>query len=361
MVVHPLSKKKNLVGFPAIYDFVYDDVKKIAKFNVKKLVEAWKSISADEKNKLLTVNGKSVYPYIKQHLDFLFSRQFLYVFLVYYLAMKNAVARNNIRAIYLTASIGLFEKCGLLLGKLLKLPVFIAQHGAWINFAKVEEEMLDGVTFFVFGEKYKKLLVDEMGIAESKIAVTGSAMVDEVKHVVKSKELNKVLVLTQPFVEDKAWNEEQRKIFFDALKDVIRRLKNVEFVIKIHPREMKEVYEKDFSNVKITDKELYKEIKEADLVIGVNSAALMEALLLNRGVIVLDLFEQAASESHVVSGLSLRVGSTSEFFERLESYLKFYRSSKFDLMRLEYIKNYFYKVDGKASERIVKVIMEKLK
>jgi len=357
LTVHSLSRHGGTLAFPTIYDFLQPLIKKKAASSATQLTHAWRRVATKEREHLLRVGDRSLYPYLRGHLSLLFSWQFLYIFLVYYLTIKEIAVRNHVRAFYLTSSVGLFEKCCLLAGNVLGIPVFVAQHGSGVGFGKIRKELLVPVTFLVFGRKHKEKLL-AMGVPGSNIVVTGSPMADEIARLPakKSSELQHALVLTQPFVEDALWSEGQRRRFFAVLKQVMNKLPQVAFVIKPHPREKRLLYEKAFDGVRVSDAPLYEELTRADLVFGVNSTALMEALLLNRPVIVLDLFRQAGQESHVCAGLSLRVAHAGEFDQRVSSYLAFYRSRTFDLLRKHYIEDFFFRIDGKAAERIVQVI-----
>lgn len=356
LVVHPLSRRGSSAGYPTLYDFIEKEAMKKASRIAQALAKEWKKLSDWERERLLLVNGKSAYPYIRHHLEFLFSRRFIQVFLTYYFALKDHVAGNNVRGVYLTASIGVFEKCCLMVGALLSIPVYVAQHGSGTGFAKIPAGLRKRVTFLVFGQRYKELVVSDGTPAEN-VVITGSPMADEIAALVprKSKQMKRILLLTQPFVEDKLWKEHQRVQFFDAVHELMKELGQM-WVIKTHPRENKEVYYKAFPNVAVSDMKLYDEIVKADLVVGVNSTSLQEALLLNRPVVALDIFGQAKEESHVAAGLSLRLSGWKDAKYGVEEYLRFYRGNEFDRKREKFIRDYFYKLDGKATERIVKVI-----
>ncbi len=356
VVIDPLSKRRSSTTLPMIYDFMSPEVKRKAKIVAGQLAENWRGFSLGDKLQLMMDADKSLYPYVRDHIEFFFSEQFLRIFLTYYFAIKDMVALNNVRAIYLTASIGLFEKCCLMIGKLLDIAVYVAQHGSGVGFGKVHSKLMPAA-FLVFGEKHKELLLAQ-GVAANRIIVTGSPMVDEIVPAAKSKGLTAVLLLTQPFVEDALWTPAQRTEFFSKVHEMRRVFAQVTFTIKIHPRENKELYEKEFLGIRIADTNLYDEIKAADLVVGVTSTALMESVLLNRPVIVLDLFSQATAESHVALGLSKRVIEIVP--EDIEDYITFYRSAAFDRKRDEYVKMYFHKLDGKSAQRIAAIITDQL-
>ncbi len=358
LVVDSLSRRpSSSTDYPVIYDFITSDIKKMAARTARELATAWKSVSVPEREALLMVGKGSFYPYVAAHLSVLFSRPFLSLFLTYYFTLKDIIARCNIRCFYLTATIGFFEKCCLFAANVLHIPVFVAQHGSGVGFGQVPSGLLGSLTFLVFGKKHRELLAT-MGIPEEKIVVTGSPMVDEIAHFVplKSSSMEKMLILTQPFVEDKLWMAEQRTVFFGALHRIMLVLSGISFAIKIHPREKKELYEKEFPGVLVSDQNLYEEIKQADIVLGVTSTALMEALLLNKPAVVLDLFDQGMEIPYVACGLALRVAYADSLASQITDYFTFYSSAVFDKKRREFIADYFYALDGRAAGRIVHVL-----
>jgi UDP-N-acetylglucosamine 2-epimerase len=96
-----------------------------------------------------------------------------------------------------------------------------------------------------------------------------------------------------------------------------------------------------------------------DLMITRGSTTGMEAVALNKPVIVLDLTHKSDVIGYVKEGVALGVYKAEDLKPTIEKLLR--DDSEIAKNRERYIEKYLYKVDGKATERVVNVIEEMIK
>ena len=363
VVADPISKrsiKKLKSSSNTIYGYVDYKAKTEAKEKAIELSEEWKGLKTEIKHSMVLSNGFSLYSFFKNHLEFLFSKEFIYYNILYYEAMKNAIRENNVRVVLTTASIGIFEKAAMVAANDMNVACILAQHGIGTGFSKTDMRDFKKLNFAVFGEIDKDKLINK-GIEGDKINVTGSISFDDIvkyKSETRNNEVKNVLFLTQPFVEVKMWDEVKRNNFFNVISHVAENFENVR--IKLHPMEDIEVYKKRFDkykNIEISQDNLYEEIKNSDIVLGVFSTSLSESIILDKPVVIVDLFGQTEDKEFINKDIMLKIKTPENMKKYIEEYFNvYYSNQELREKREEYIRRFFYKADGNASERVVDII-----
>jgi len=225
----------------------------------------------------------------------------------------------------------------------------------------------------LFGEDIKNRLIKE-GVPLRKLEVTGSPKFDTLvklknysKEMLKKRwgiPLNKkvVLVLTQWFVEDGSWSTNQRKLFISEIAKSISILNNnVMLIIKLHPPyERKEDYYdilKDFAVLSlIFDLEpVHEIISISDVVVSVSSTAALEAMALEKPVLIINLFNQ--EDAYIFKG------SGALYVENRDHILPLLKKLIYcpdEIVNKSKIENFIYEqsytLDGNASKRIADLI-----
>lgn len=211
---------------------------------------------------------------------------------------------------------------------------------------------------FLWGESFKKLLTSKTKVYnDNNLVVVGQPRTDFLIEKIEKEHVNKnnndklkILYATQYF-----WDltEEATKIFFEALKDI----KEYEVIIKLHPNDKYEsfykelVQEYNLDNVKITKTmDIYDCLIWCDLVISVHSTVVLEGAILNKPSICILLKKYYDHGNFVKNKISIGVESTSELIEYLKN--RNFNSSN----KSNYLKESFYKIDGKVWRRIVREI-----
>jgi CDP-glycerol glycerophosphotransferase (TagB/SpsB family) len=218
----------------------------------------------------------------------------------------------------------------------------------------------------VFGESTKDFLVS-LGVNPKKIEITGSPKFDSLYLINNNKSIKKdnnkiILVITQPLVENGMWTSDQRAVFIKSILESTKNINNVDLILKLHHHENKKDYEKIlknlYKNVKIYDNyPLHELIHSSDIAITLYSTAGLEAMILKKPLIILNLFKNNLPT--VFKGMNvININNKEDIENTIKTYL--YDSDKINKLIESYKDLYYhtYKIDGKSAIRIANLINE---
>ncbi|HJH26921.1 MAG TPA: hypothetical protein C5S37_09180 [Methanophagales archaeon] len=106
------------------------------------------------------------------------------------------------------------------------------------------------------------------------------------------------------------------------------------------------------------ESDTYEQLFVCDLMITRHSTTAMEAVALNKPIIILNLSGEPDPVEYVKEGVALGVYKEGDLKPTIEKLLK--DDSELAKNRKKYIETYLYKIDGKATERVVNLIEEML-
>lgn len=226
--------------------------------------------------------------------------------------------------------------------------------------------------FLVSGTKFKDMKKD---VKDSKeIKVTGQPRYDVLYHADKfySKEKFLKKYKINPKHKIILWatqchslNDEENIKNFKAVFGVMQSLKDATLIIKQHPgegkkyRKMIETYLNQYGiNAVVTpkDSDTHEQLFVCNLMLARHSTTAMEAVALNKAVIILNLSGEPDPVEYVKEGVALGVYKEGDLKTAIEELLR--DDSELAKNRMRYIEKYLYKIDGKATERVVKLIGE---
>lgn len=367
---------RGLLKFPdLLYSYVDSKTIKESKRLSRELNREWEKISDKKKAALFTFNGKSYWRFLKDEMNFLFSREMLATLITYYLTFKKVIKEHRIKVIYLTALGGFYESILLGVAYNLNKKVVHSPHGYGGRYFIVRDEFLENVHFAAWGSEEKKRLL-QLGIKKENISITGSPLFDEIAEF-KLKKENKtektITLLPTALVEYKLVG---RKEYFDYIRRYLTQVSKVKdvkkVIIKLHPDEKyRSEYESiakslQLTNVKILQKSgkkfLYAVLRDSDLLtsFGLTTTDL-EGLMLDKNVIIIDglrkdpLAELAKKDKYreAATVIDKNDDLTSTIMKILTD-----RNLQRDLerKRRRYIATSFYRIDGKAHERVANLL-----
>jgi len=152
---------------------------------------------------------------------------------------------------------------------------------------------------------------------------------------------------------------------FKVVFKTIQNLKNTTLIIKQHPAEEKKytkMIKKELKDYKINaiitpkDSDTYEQLFVCDLMITRHSTTATEAIALNKPVIILNLSGEPDPVEYVKEGVALGVYNEKDLKPTIEKLLR--DDSELAKNRKSFIEKYLYKMDGKATERVVNLILE---
>src|SRR3989338_2855460 len=267
--------------------------------------------------------------------------------------------------------------------KIQKVPCIALQHGTIgemsiaynyskkdLNIGNLSCQLPDKTA--VFGGYYKELLMKTGNYSKGSLVITGQPRTDiffENKKKYSKKTLcsrlgldsNKKLVVfaSQPI------KEEESKVNFKALEKALKGMKNTELVIKLHPNDKEEFYRKILAELKYKcaiakDIDLYELLFCSDIVASIYSTVMLEALIMDKPVIQLNLLEKYSILPKLNSPL-IQITKESELGRAVNGLLKDKRKfKKIGEIRKKFVFEHYNYVDGKATKRFVEILEEAL-
>ena len=350
--------------------------------NVYKLCEGydtnWKKIKHDS----LFINSlkceETQLNSLGQYFDMFFKYD-VFQAVLYIELMKRAIEITKAKAIVLTCEYCIFGKAVTIASKIKGVPTIAIQHGVItpthtgyiFNKEDKDEIILPDITC-VYGQYHHDLLTKDNIYEPEQVIVTGQPRYDLLGHLDKiyskkrflekyeiSQEHKLVLWTTQSH----GLSDEENSKNLVAMFKAIQNLKNTTLIIKQHPGERK----KDTKKIKqyLTDYKInavivpkssntYEQIFVCDLLITRTSTTGLEAVALNKPVIVLNLDDGTDYAGYVKEGVARGVYKDDDLTTAIKELLQ--DDTYLAKNRDRYIEKYLYKIDGKAYERVVDVI-----
>lgn len=252
----------------------------------------------------------------------------------------------------------------LLFNKLLNIPLYSRQ-------ACFGNENINNY-LFLWGEYFKKYY--EGKPIYNNIYITGNPVFD--KYFTNYKKGNDnfhgildmppdkkvITVCTQEI--DVVFGVDAFTSLIDAYKNVIVDNEKFFFVIKIHPREDIEKYNKAFrdldkSNYKIVkDINLHDIYKITDVQVSVSSYSSFEAVVLGIPIILVNPDNKFKLFDYFNNEIALRANTAEELSKHLRRCLTEEYKDEFKIKREKYLKSRLYYLDGKSGERVVEKVEE---
>lgn len=223
----------------------------------------------------------------------------------------------------------------------------------------------------VFGTYYEEILTKVSNYPTSSIVVTGQPRYDALKSVdeIYSRKAfcarygldcrkKIVLIITQPFVE------RIRSEFFVHTIRVLKGLAGIQIIVKPHQIEAPEWHCNALSELEAEaivlspNADTYEAIYSCDLFIAINSTTILEALILDKVVIAVNLSNLPELIPWVTAGAVLGVYETSTLASTIADALFNETKIRQKLVnRFNFLVSQFYKLDGQASDRVIKLML----
>lgn len=234
-----------------------------------------------------------------------------------------------------------------------------------------------GCTKIAVAGNYVKRVLIRQGIPPERIVVTGNPRFD----VLNTKQFNKgvfsselgnartkkiITLCTESFVEYRIWTKEKRKQFLFSIINAISELPYVQFVIKLHPRETINDYKEILSGIETNsrillykDVDLYGLISVSDIIMTVLSTTALEAMILDKPVIIVDFFNESKRMPYAGSDAVIVASNPGDIVPAIKDLLYNKESRrKIAEARKTFVYENAYKIDGEASQRIADLIRQ---
>ena len=347
--VDPLSSfdYKKLKGKKTIYDYYDNTIKKESKKSAQELFEKWQRYQEEPLEN---------WQYLKYGFRLFFSKKLLALLVTYYKLFEKAL--ENTKVVVITGQSSIFEKCLIAVASKKKVPVLRLQHG--VGEELVTPDIFDNVYKLVFSEKVKKDL-EKLGYPSEKVKVVGPVIFDDIVNYVKPKKKERNVLIATPGTWASGILE--TKTYFSRLKKIINRMKEVHLIIKLHPRETKnhwQKYKEEFPNIKIFEgkisrKEFYDLIQWSDVFITFGSTASIEAMIVKRPVVNINLLDDKFVTGWIEEK---KITINCQYYEDVGRFVEqaFSDYNSYFKKQENFLKEKCGKLDGKAYQRVVDIV-----
>jgi CDP-glycerol glycerophosphotransferase (TagB/SpsB family) len=222
----------------------------------------------------------------------------------------------------------------------------------------------------VYGKIYRDILVDESTYPSMSIVITGQPRYDV---MARANEMYS----REAFLEKMGLDAGKRLVFCTtdglpesrasqnayALLEVLKEMDDrAQLLIKPHPNNAdRNLYERAMEEVGVkglisSDLNLYEAIYASDVLVTWFSTTALEAILLSKPVVILNLTTEPDYVSYVDEGVAFGAHTKEELILALD---KVFRGEKHDAQRrIAFVEKYVHKIDGKATSRVVDTIVD---
>jgi glycosyltransferase involved in cell wall biosynthesis len=225
----------------------------------------------------------------------------------------------------------------------------------------------------LFGEEYQRLLLEESVYHPKMLVITGNPRYDVLYYANKiySKQKliakynldpHKKIVLWTTQTHGLALDENKKNI--DAMYSAMNSLPSVQLVIKLHPNEDQNhpLYTENKSYKPIIiggSEDTYGLINISDVVITRHSTTALEAIAMGKPLIIMNLSGEPTTSNYVTEGVGFGVSQGKDMKAALEKILQ--NKVNLNKNREKFIEKYLFRIDGKATNRVLEVIKRELK
>jgi hypothetical protein len=367
-------------------------------FSWKSLIRVLRARSAFSRTySKITMNEmrKHVFQYYNIDIFTEFQTNFEYYFKVYlplmveyYELCLRLLEKEKPNLVLLSNEYGGFERALLFACHRMKIPTLAQQHGViHVNhpgymFEKGAISTQEYTTFpfsplptitSIIGPAFKKILTEDSSFPKSRVAISGQPRYD-VFHVIariydkdtffKRHNLDQkkkmVLLATQPF-----YLETLRREFLINTIHEISLINGIQIVVKPHHNESIEWFNKQLRPIQADvmvlppESDVIEAIYVCDVFMSVNSTTILEALALDKPVVVVNLSSQIEPLPWVKKGAALGVYNVEEIKSAAEKALFDDRlRNQLQDKRTKFVFEYLYKIDGKATDRVISLMLK---
>jgi len=250
------------------------------------------------------------------------------------------------------------------------VPCLVMQHGS-ITEEGAEPTEINAIKKIVFGKAIRDFLVNR-GMNSKKIEITGSPLYDSFSEKISK---DKIMNLKEKFGIEKndkvilfaSTGDNKRALpRLTALFKFAKKTPNIKIIIKQHPAEYhkkkyenfyRKLAEKNLVDIIISKDELRILLNFSDAFVTDFSTTILEALIVRKPIILMNFEKEFLYKNYPqFKGVIWHVYNGSEFMRAISEAFE----AKMDKKKMEFIDGIIeynmYKSDGKASERISKLI-----
>ena len=362
--------KKNKIPFKTFEGYMTSDASKRAKNAIDDLMQKWMKLKKNPKFlKSFKYNDIYLWNLVEDLFQSLFeTREFFPQIIKFIELTKCVIKKEKPNIVIVTNIIGSFGKTVVSVANLKNIPNVYIQH--FTTSTHPGYEAINSFRAFIPGE-YDKRVYIKLGTDPKKLIVTGQPKYDLIPSIVKNFDRKKfcrklnldpkkgIFVLTtQPL------SREENQQVVNAALDSIKKLPDKQLVIKLHPREVNKIFYQNLvnqtkaKNVLVTkDVDTFELLNSCELMMTISSITALEAMIFNKPVIILNLWDKPEMYPFVEYGAALEVRKQEELLPTINRIFEDNKLKKeLEKNRKIFISHFDYRVDGRSSKRIRNLI-----
>jgi len=361
--------KKNLDRNKILYsnfDSYFDEsIKNKMKSAEKWLDQQWLRIKKDEN---LKKNLGKNYEQVLNALEYFLETRKKYLEIIRFIELLNKIydTEKN-KLVILAEELNPLARAAIIIAKERKIPTLVVQHGSVLG-DKFFKEIIAEKTI-VSGKREKDFLISHR-VNKRKIEVFGNPRFDDIKekgNIPKEEACRRlglnpkkkiIVFAAQYLLPGDQTIKNAIKEFLETIKE-IKDKDNFEFIIKLRPGggEYLPKIDKKLNIKKVENVDLHLLLRCCDILITASSMVGLEAVLLNRPVITIEIGGKRSLTNYEKDGVGISVYKKGQLIEGINKVL--YNPSfkkKFVKNRRKFIEDFAYKLDGKTTERTLNLI-----
>jgi len=341
-------------------------IKRVIKKNQKQFMAVWNELinNEDFKGKFVS-NNTSFWRIIKRQLEYFWVKRFKWSIRNIEI-LREIMKKSNVNGILVWDDSLEFNRTLVVVGKYLGIPSIMVHHGIWAVDLKIAEKIyVDKVA--LWGERSRKGLIAR-GINPSLLTITGNPGFDRIVSIRGKQGIHKdnTIVFATQMIEDyTSMSVNKDEEIIDVLYSAIKRIPDTRLVIKVHPGEKIRKYQrlikdKKYQNVEVIKKtDLFGLLSKCRILVTYVSTVALEAIILNKPVIIVNLTGQPYEYPYIESGAAIGVCKEEDVYPAIVDVLNNPDvQNKLAEKREKFILDNAYKLDARATPRVINLIEE---
>jgi len=376
-------------GYKHIEGYLNGKIRDATSREAKNISKKWSGLKKDEVfRKSLSYKGIGLFDLLEDKFSELSCRKFVEA-VKYIEMMDHVVKEERPKLILIVDEYGLYGKAAVLAGKINKIQTIAIQHGIigpyHFGYYHAKGEIAEGNVIkqrycpipnktVVSGRYYKKILIRTGSYPPSSVVIAGQPKYDVLAFsdkIYKKENIygrlkidpNKKLI----FFASQPDSPQAKELLFRSVFEAIKKIPNVQMIIKLHPNEYdKSLHEKIAKEVGIDvvitkDINLFELLYACDLMMTSSSTVAIEAMILNKPVVTVNLTGMPDAMPFAKSGAAIGVYRAEDIYSVIVKALNDEQTRKsLESNRRKFVYDTAFKIDGQASRRIINLIKEML-
>lgn len=354
----------NSIQYKTFKEYESEKTDKEVNKKRRELAKIWNSLIKDNKFKeLWAYDGVNIWKSLEWGLTYYFLYKFIEV-VRYGELVKEVIRIEKPDAIVTIDDRSPFGKTVNVISKSLGVPTLIVQHG-FVGDPIYGPICSDKIA--VFGHACKDALV-KRDTNPDDVVVTGQPRFD----VLINKKFDRNWIYDKLNIDKKKGlivfastdlSDDEKEIIVHELSTAMRVFPDKQLIIKPHPSDngakFRDMVRKLNSDAIVVLDYLYEILSECDVLLTTWSTVGLEAMILDKPIIIINLMNRPDMTSYVESGAAIEVKTVDGIAQAINTVL--YDSKTIERMKInreKYIRDHMYKSDGKSSERVAKLIQK---